>query len=196
MGLARVASARRGRSRLSTSTVAERRLDQPSELARARPAPRSRCGRPCAPPGTRLADDRAGALDLLLQQQDAVDQRFGAGRAARHVDVDRHDPIAAAHHRVAEVIVAAAVGAGAHRQDIARLGHLVVDLAQGRRHLVAQRAGDDHHVRLARARPEHEPEPVEIIARRRRVHHLDGAAGEPEGHRPHRARARPSSPDR
>jgi len=34
--------------------------------------------------------------------------------------------------------------------DVARLRHLVVDLAQRRGHLVAQRAGDDHHVGLAR----------------------------------------------
>jgi hypothetical protein len=27
-----------------------------------------------------------------------VKQRLGRGRAARHVDVDRHDPVAAAHH--------------------------------------------------------------------------------------------------
>ena len=77
------------------------------------------------------------ARDLLLQLQDAVEQRLGRRRAARHVDVDRHDAVAAAHHRVGIVVVAAAVGAGAHRDHPARLGHLVVDLAQRRRHLVA-----------------------------------------------------------
>src|SRR5690349_14414209 len=40
------------------------------------------------------AFDRAGAPDLLLQQQHAVEQRFRGRRAARHVDVDRHDAVA------------------------------------------------------------------------------------------------------
>src|SRR5262245_8661757 len=44
--------------------------------------------------------DRAGAADLLLQQQHAVKQRLRGRRTARHVDVDRHDAIAAAHHRI------------------------------------------------------------------------------------------------
>jgi hypothetical protein len=48
-------------------------------------------------------------------------------------------------------------------------GHLVVDLAQRRRHLVAERAGDDHHVGLARARPEDHAEAVEVVAAGRRV---------------------------
>ena len=117
------------------------------------------------PPRSPVSDDRASAPDLLLQQQDAVDQGLGGRRAARDVDVDRHDPVAAAHDRVAEVVVAAAVGAGAHRQHVARLGHLVVDLAERRRHLVAQGAGHDHHVRLARAGAEHQAEPVEVVAR-------------------------------
>src|SRR5688572_11928001 len=45
------------------------------------------------------------AADLLLQLQDAVHQRFGGRRAARDVDVDRHDPVAAADHRVGIVVI-------------------------------------------------------------------------------------------
>src|SRR5689334_24769577 len=89
------------------------------------------------------------------------------------------------------MVVAAAVGARAHGDHPAGLGHLVVDLAQRRRHLVAQRAGDDHDVGLPRARTEHDAEAVEVIARGAGVHHLHGAAGEAEGHRPERAGARP-----
>src|SRR5215472_4676276 len=84
-----------------------------------------------------LACDGVGAPDLVLELQDPVDKRLGGGGTARDVDVDWHDAVAAAHHRVRVVIVAAAVGAGPHRDDPARLGHLVVDFAQGRRHLVA-----------------------------------------------------------
>ena len=136
--------------------------------------------------------DRVGAGNLLLQLQDPVDQRLGGRRAARHVDVHRHDAVAAAHHGIGIVVVAAAVGARAHGDDPARLGHLVVDLAQRRGHLVDQRAGHDHDVRLARARPEHDAEAVEVVARGARVHHLDRAAGEPEGHRPQAIRCAPS----
>src|SRR5262245_40789913 len=54
----------------------------------------------CLRPPPCLPLDRAGAPDLLLQQEDAVEQRLGRGRAARHVDVDRHDAVAAAHHGI------------------------------------------------------------------------------------------------
>src|SRR5262245_38559408 len=55
--------------------------------------------------------DRPGTADLLLQQQHAVEQCLRRRRAARHVNVDRHDPIAATYDRIGIVIVAAAVGA-------------------------------------------------------------------------------------
>src|SRR5262249_16588907 len=55
--------------------------------------------------------DRADAADLVLQQQNAIEQRLCGGRAAGNVDVDRHDAIAAAHDRIGIMIVAAAVGA-------------------------------------------------------------------------------------
>src|SRR5207237_2690589 len=67
----------------------------------------------------------------------------------------------------------------------------VVDLAQGRRHLVAERPGDDHHVGLARARSEHDAETIEVVARCAGLHHLHRAAREAERHRPERAGARP-----
>src|SRR5689334_3999920 len=57
----------------------------------------------------RSALDRAGAADLLLQQHHAVEQRLGRGRAAGHIDVDRHDAVASAHDRIGIMIVAAAV---------------------------------------------------------------------------------------
>src|SRR5574341_738087 len=44
--------------------------------------------------------DCSGAADLLLQQQHAVEQSLGGRRTARHVDVDRHDAVAAAHHGI------------------------------------------------------------------------------------------------
>ena len=124
----------------------------------------------------------------VLQLDDAVDQRLGRGRAARHVDIHRNDAVAAAHHRVAVVVVAATIGARAHGQHPARLRHLVIDLAQRRRHLVAQRAGHDHQVGLARTGAEHfGAEARDVVARRSSVHHLHGAAGQAEGDWPQRA---------
>ena len=58
-----------------------------------------------------LALDRPFAADLPLELHHAVEQRLGGRRAAGDVDVDRHDPVAAAHHAVAVVVIAAAVGA-------------------------------------------------------------------------------------
>ena len=84
--------------------------------------------------------------DLVIRT--SGEQRLGGRRTAWDVDVDRHHPVAAAHHRVAEVVISTTVGAGSHGDDVARLGHLVVDLAQHRRHLLTDPARDDHQVRL------------------------------------------------
>src|SRR5690606_23358731 len=78
------------------------------------------------------------AADLPLQLHHAVKQRLRGRRAAGNVDVDRDDAVAPAHHRVAVVVVAAAVGARAHADHVLGVRHLVVDLAQCRGHLVAQ----------------------------------------------------------
>src|SRR5215475_5549762 len=92
--------------------------------------------------------DGSDAPNLLLQQQHTVKQRLGGGRAARNIDVHWHDAVATAYHRVGIVVITAAVGARAHGDHIARLRHLVVDLAQRRRHLVGERAGHDHDIGL------------------------------------------------
>src|SRR6202007_2294753 len=110
-----------------------------------------------------LSIDISGAAGFSLLQQDAVKEGFRSRRAPGALDAHGHDAIAAANHGVGIVIVAAAIGAGAHRDDVARLGHLVVELAQRRRHLVAERAGHDHHVGLARRRPEEGAEAVEVV---------------------------------
>src|SRR3569623_737664 len=89
------------------------------------------------------------------------------------------------------MVIAAAVGAGAHRDHPAPLGHLVVDAAPRRRHLVHQCAGDDHHVGLARTRTEHHAEAVEVVTRGAGMHHFNGTAGEAEGHGPQRTCAGP-----
>src|SRR5215470_18040630 len=59
--------------------------------------------------------DGPDAPDLLLQEQHAVQQRLSGGRTARNVDVHGNDAVAAAHYGIGVVVVAAAVGARAHR---------------------------------------------------------------------------------
>src|SRR5688572_2316054 len=135
--------------------------------------------------------DGPDAADLALELHHPVEQRLGGRRAAGDVDVDRHDAVAAAYDAVAVVVIAAAVGAAAHADHVLGVRHLVVDLAQRRGHLVAQRAGDDHHVRLARAGARGDPEALHVVARHVDVDHLDRAAGEPERHPPQAAGAGP-----
>src|SRR3954447_16217863 len=53
-------------------------------------------------------------LDALLQEDDALQQRLGPRRAARHVDVDRDDLVHALGHGVRVPVRAAAVGARTH----------------------------------------------------------------------------------
>ena len=121
---------------------------------------------------------------LLLQLKDAIHERLARGRTPRNIDIHGNDPIAPPRNRIAIMIVPATVGTTAHADDPARVGHLVVNLPQRRRHLVGQRAGDDHHVGLARRGAEDDAQPVLVVARRAEVHHLDGAAGQAEGHGP------------
>ena len=131
------------------------------------------------------------SLDLVLKLDDAVDQRLRPRRAAGHVDVDGQELVGALHERVV-VEDAGARGAGPHRDHPLRLEHLVVDAADDRRHLDRDAAGEDQHVGLARRGAEDlGAEARRVVARRDHRHHLDRAAGEPEGGRQERVRARP-----
>lgn len=125
-----------------------------------------------------------GVAHLALELEDAVHEGLGGRGAAGDVDVDGDDAVASADDGVRVVVVAAAVGAGAHGDDPAGLRHLVVDLTQGGSHLVGEGAGDDHHVGLAGGGTENDSETILIVAGGREVHHLDGTAGETEGHGP------------
>src|SRR5689334_8494884 len=92
----------------------------------------------------RLAVDDLVALrlDLLLQQDEAVEHLLRPRRAPRDVDVDRDDVVDALHRRVV-VVEAAGAGADAERHHPLRLAHLLVDALQDRRLLAVDRA--DHH---------------------------------------------------
>lgn len=89
------------------------------------------------------------------------------------------------------MVITAAVGAGAHRDYPSGVRHLVINLAQGGRHLVCQGAGDNHNIGLTGGGTENDAKTVLVVARGREVHHLDGTAGETEGHGPEGALAGP-----
>lgn len=128
---------------------------------------------------------------LLLQLENTEHERLGGGRAARNVDIHGHDAVASSGHAVAVVVVAATVGTATHGDDPSRLGHLIVNLAKGGRHLVGEGAGDDHNIGLAGRGTENNSHAILIVAGSGKVHHLNSAAGKTEGHGPERALARP-----
>src|SRR5687768_8095308 len=74
-------------------------------------------------------DSHVLVLDHLLEHDDAVDQRLGPGWATGDVHVDGHDLVDALGHGVAVPVRAAAVRAAAHRDDVLRVGHLLVEPA-------------------------------------------------------------------
>src|SRR2546422_4308553 len=146
--------------------------------------------------GDGLVDVDAGTLtgpahdltgtDELVQREDAVDEGLGTGGTSGHVDVDGNDLVDALDDGVV-VEHAAAAGADAHGDDPLGFDHLVVDLAEHGRHLLADPTGHDHQVGLAGAGPEDlHTEAAEVVVGRAGGHHLDGAAGQAEGGRPHR----------
>lgn len=128
-----------------------------------------------------------GMPHLLLQLEDTEHECLGGGRAARDVDIHRHDAVASSGHTVAVVVVAATVGAATHGNDPSGVGHLIVDLAERRCHLVGESSGDNHDVGLARRGTENDTHAILIVTGSGQVHHFDGAAGETEGHGPKRA---------
>src|SRR5579864_9053525 len=130
-------------------------------------------------------------IDFVLQLEQRVKKILRTRRTSRHIHIDRHDLVHALQHRIG-IEGPAHRRAGAHRDNPLRVGHLVVDSFHHRRHLQRHRAGHDHQVALPRAGTEDfRAEARDIEARRRRGDHFDGAAGQSEGHRPHRGLARP-----
>ncbi len=74
---------------------------------------------------------------------------FRGGRAAGHIDVHRQELVDARDDVVALLERPAAGGAGAHRDDILGLGHLVVEGHDLGDHLFGDCARNDEQVSLA-----------------------------------------------
>src|SRR5438105_12636943 len=90
--------------------------------------------------------------DLLAEPQHALGQRLGPRWAARDVHIHRYDRVDPLQRRVAVPELASGAGAVAHGDHPLGLGHLLVQPAEPRGHLVGHCAGHDHHVGLARTR--------------------------------------------
>ena len=121
-----------------------------------------------------------------------MQQGFGAGWAAGHVDVDGHDLVDALGDRVGVPVGTAAVRAGAERDHVLRVGDLVVDPLERGGHLVGEGSGDDEEVGLARAVGERDhAQPDEVVLGGRGGDQLDRAARETEVHHPQGVPAAP-----
>ena len=87
--------------------------------------------------------------------------------------------IGALHHRIGIVKKrATADGAGAHGDHVFGLGHLVVETHDLGRHLLGDRAGNDHQVGLSgRGTEDFGAEPADVPFGHAGGDHLDGTAG-------------------
>lgn len=68
-----------------------------------------------------IVENVAFAADLLLELEEAIEERLGSRGASGDVNVDGDDAIAAAHDSVGVVVVATTVSTASHRNHIARL---------------------------------------------------------------------------
>src|SRR5262249_27101632 len=97
-------NARRGSSR---STVTNDTSESRSASATTAPFSTRTSSTPASvptAPARSATQDRPSPADLLLQLHDPVYQGLGRRRTTGHIDIHRHDAIAAAHHRVGVMV--------------------------------------------------------------------------------------------
>ncbi len=143
-----------------------------------------RCALVSYGPSLILVEVGCWAYHLLLQLEDSVHQRLRGWRATWYVDIDWHDTVATSNNTVGVVVVTTTVGARAHGDDPSWLWHLIVNLSQGRCHLIGEGSSDNHNIGLTWRGTENDTEAILIVTWCGQVHHLDGAARETEGHWP------------
>ena len=115
---------------------------------------------------------------LFAQLDHRIEDRLGARRAARQVEVYGDQLVHAAHGGGGICRKHAACDrAGTHGDHVFGLGHLLVQPNQGRSHFHGHGAGDDQQVCLARAGAGHQAEAIEIKAGADQGSKFDEAAG-------------------
>ena len=130
-------------------------------------------------------------IDLFLELQNRVQERFRAGGTPRNVYIHWNNLIATLHDGVI-VEDAAGSGARAHGNDPLGLGHLFVQTANDRGHFLREASGDDHQIGLTRGRAEDfGAKTSHVEARGGHGHHFNGAARQSETERPDGASASP-----
>src|SRR5688572_11196159 len=132
------------------------------------------------------------AANFLLQCDESIQQRLGAGRTAGDVDIHRYEPVDPLEHIVALFEGSAGNRTRAHRDAILGLGHLIPQSHDLRCHLFGDGAGNDKQIRLARRRPKHfGAETRDVEARHRGRDHFDRATREAKLQGPHRVAPTP-----
>src|SRR3954470_1096204 len=91
-------------------------------------------------------------VDFALQFHESMEQRLRPRWTARDVNVDRNITIDSFQDVVALFEGTTGDRAGTHGNDVLRVGHLVVEPDNLRRHFLCDGAGHDHKVSLARRR--------------------------------------------
>src|ERR1700693_939625 len=130
-------------------------------------------------------------IDLFLQLQNRVQERFRAGGTPWNVYIHWNNLIATLHDGV---IVEDATGGGAraHGDYPFGLGHLVVEAPNDGGHFLREATGDDHEIGLTRGGAENfRAESSDVKAGGGHRHHFYSAQSKAEAERPDGASARP-----
>ena len=132
-----------------------------------------------------------GGSDFFLQHHQPLQHRFGPGRTARNVDIDRQDLIYALDDAV-NIIHPAAVGAGTHGNDPLGFRHLFVEAQDDRRNFLEDGTGGNQQIGLARRGAQHfGAEPGHVVPGGKGRGFFHKTAGKPEKHGPEAVLARP-----
>jgi hypothetical protein len=123
--------------------------------------------------------------------EDAIHQSLTSRRTPRHINIHRHNPIAASRNTITVMVITASIRTAAHRNNPSRFRHLIIDLSERRSHLVRERTGHNHNIGLAGRGTEDYTESILVVSWGGEMHHFDGAAGESEGHGPEGALTSP-----
>src|ERR671919_2689656 len=83
---------------------------------------------------------------LVLDPEKPLCQGFRPRGTARNIHVYRNDLVHPFTDRIGELKKPSAVGAAAHRDDILRIRHLIVEQLGPLGHLISQRSGHDHQI--------------------------------------------------
>jgi hypothetical protein len=129
--------------------------------------------------------------DLVLDPQKPLCQGFRPGRTAGNINVHRNDLVYAFTNRVGELKESPTAGTAPHRDDILRIGHLIVEKLGSLGHFVSQCSGHDHQIRLPRRSARDCAKAIDIGPRTSRLHQFDGATGQAKQHVPLRRSAPP-----